>query len=474
MRLATIFAVFCFWTGNFLWAQPGPAPQGYLFTNVSSGLASSAVSGIQQLTFKPGDTSHVYASRGFGGTVTRYDYNADTGQLSNPFTAANLSGVSDGLGVITGIGFHGNDMWITRWPGYVNPRPTAISRLRDSNGDGVYETRADFATGMNVGDHNITQIEIRGNSLFTGIGKNTNAGSPSFELSYNGTIARIADLNNPVAMDLSSGAAQATFADSSVADGRLRRWASGFRNPYGMRFDSTGKLWVTDNGANPEGTFPGSPDLIYNSVPQNGVGRFPPPGQPGAPTPTITPLANLGSHSAPTGFDFIATGPHRGDVLVGTAAGGAEGKRLMRVDANSGTVSTFIAGFNITTDVVADPFGRLLVAEYAANAVYLLSPPPDGDANLDRLVNVQDLGIMATNWQTFGDHPEGDFDGSGYIDVNDLGLIASNWQVDARGPSFAEAAQLLGLPNVPEPGVGFALALLTIPWSLKRPRRCAR
>jgi glucose/arabinose dehydrogenase len=451
-------------------AQPGAVPQGYLFRNAGAGLPSSAVSGIQQLAFRPGDTTHVYASRGFAGTVTRYDYDPATGTLANPFTVANLSGVSDGLNVITGVGFHGNDMWVTRWPGYVNPRPVAITRLRDGNGDGLYETRADFATGMDVGDHNIGQVRIVGNALFTGIGKNTNTGDPAVELSYNGTIARIADLNNPVAVNLSSGAAQATFADSGVSDGRLRRWASGFRNPFGMRVDGSGRLWVTDNGASPEGSFPGSPDWIYDNVPKDAVGRFPPPGQPGAPSPTIDPVANLGLHSAPTGFDFVSSGPDRGDVIIGTAASGPEGKQLIRVDAQSGNPSTFMSGFNITTDVINDPFGRMLIADYTANAVYLLAPPPNGDANLDRVVDIVDLGVVATNWQRAGAHPQGDFDGSGYIDINDLGMLASNWQVDARGPTFAEAAQSLGLPSVPEPGAAWIVVACLLS-SLKRPRR---
>jgi hypothetical protein len=449
-------------------AAPGPPPPGYEFVKISNAVASS-VSGIQQLAFKPGDTTHVYASRGFSRTVTRYDYNPTTGQLSNAVTVANLNGVSDGMGVITGLGFHGNDMWITRWPGYVVPRPTAVSRLRDGNGDGAYETLSTFATGMNVGDHNITQVQIRGNSLYTGIGVVTNTGDPDVEQSYNGTIARIADLNNPVSMNLANASDRNTFADSSVPDGRLRRFARGFRNPYGMRFDSTGTLWVTDNGADDEGSFPETPDWLYDNVPHNSVGRFPPPGQPGGTSPTTEPLAHLGLHSAPTGFEFIPSGPHRGDVLVGTAASAGEGRRLIHVESVTGYPSTFMSGFNITTDVVRDPFGRLLIADFNDNAIYLLSPPPDGDANLDRQVDVSDLGVLASNWQSFGGYAQGDFDRSGFIDISDLGILASNWQADAD-LSFPQALAAAGLQNVPEPGAATGLAAATI-CSLKRPRR---
>jgi hypothetical protein len=128
-----------------------------------------------------------------------------------------------------------------------------------------------------------------------------------------------------------------------------------------------------------------------------------------------------------------------------------------------------MSGFGVTTDVVQDPFGRLLIADFNSNAIYLLSPPPDGDANLDRNVDVADLGMLASNWQTTGSYAQGDFDGNGWIDVNDLGLLASNWQ-STGNISFANAVQSVGLPSVPEPGLLLG-AVLTIPLSLKRPRR---
>jgi hypothetical protein len=52
-----------------------------------------------------------------------------------------------------------------------------------------------------------------------------------------------------------------------------------------------------------------------------------------------------------------------------------------------------------------------------------------GDADHDRDIDVNDLGILASNWQqsprTFA---QGDFDYSGTVDVNDLGILASHWQ----------------------------------------------
>ncbi len=79
-----------------------------------------------------------------------------------------------------------------------------------------------------------------------------------------------------------------------------------------------------------------------------------------------------------------------------------------------------------------------------------------GDANLDGQVDISDLGILATNWQTPGDWPQADFDYSGFIDISDLGRLATNWQVGVGsplGPSFDVALASFGLPgaSVPEP-----------------------
>jgi hypothetical protein len=55
----------------------------------------------------------------------------------------------------------------------------------------------------------------------------------------------------------------------------------------------------------------------------------------------------------------------------------------------------------------------------------------NGDANLDQQVDVSDLGILATNWQSTGrNFTQGDFNYDGIVDVTDLGNLATNWQQD--------------------------------------------
>src|SRR5262245_51509048 len=88
-----------------------------------------------------------------------------------------------------------------------------------------------------------------------------------------------------------------------------------------------------------------------------------------------------------------------------------------------------------------------------------------GDADLNGQVDVNDLGILATNWQTSKNWAGGDFDYNGSVDVNDLGLLATNWQAGVGNPlgpaSLAAALESLGLPSVsvPEPACAALLGL---------------
>jgi hypothetical protein len=455
-----------------LLAAPGNPPTGYQLITASSGIASSSVNNIGQLTFKPGDSTHLYASRTFSNVVTRYDYNPTTAALSNPVNVLSLGNVSDGMKVITGIGFNGNDMWVSRWPGWVVPRPGALSRFRDVSGDGDYNDsneRFDAAVGLELGDHTFNEIQIVNNALYVGIGVYKNNGDPNFDQVYNGTIGRIGNLNSPVAVNLSTTTDRNNFANSSISDGRLRMYAKGFRNPYGVRVTSAGRVMVSDNGASTETNFPETPDLFYKDVKLNDVGRFPPPGKPGAETPTMTPLT-VGMHSAPTGFDFIPSGPDRGKILVAMSANSTEGRKLVLIDPKTNAQTTFLTGFSTATDVYLDPYGRLLVSDLDGNAVYAITSPRDADANMDRKVDIADFKMLAQHWQLPATWGQGDFDRDGMVDVDDLSLLALNW--DGSAASLASALAAVDLPTdaVPEPAALLAL-LAAFPAALRRPHK---
>jgi hypothetical protein len=58
-----------------------------------------------------------------------------------------------------------------------------------------------------------------------------------------------------------------------------------------------------------------------------------------------------------------------------------------------------------------------------------------GDADRDRTVEIDDLGVLASNWQqsprTFSD---GDFNYDDVVDITDLGILATNWQQTLAPP----------------------------------------
>ncbi len=64
-----------------------------------------------------------------------------------------------------------------------------------------------------------------------------------------------------------------------------------------------------------------------------------------------------------------------------------------------------------------------------------------GDANHDRVVDITDLGILATNWQGSGKtFAQGDFNYDGLVDISDLGILASNWQKSVAAPALPLAS----------------------------------
>jgi len=74
-------------------------------------------------------------------------------------------------------------------------------------------------------------------------------------------------------------------------------------------------------------------------------------------------------------------------------------------------------------------------------------PAMPGDANRDLLVNVQDLSILATNWNETGSPPwdHGNFNGDDIINVQDLSILATNWGWDGTGGAVPEPCALVPL-----------------------------
>jgi hypothetical protein len=166
-------------------ATPGPPPAGYALVRISDAVPASFLDGIGQLAFQPGDPAQLYAVRPAAGAITRYDFDAASGALSN---AVN---VASGLPYPVGIAFRGRDLFVS-----LNPTLEGrLARLRDLDLDGTFEERTDFVRGLPRDVHTVNQIQIVGAGLYVGIGSKSSGGSPACETPYNGTIARIADLD---------------------------------------------------------------------------------------------------------------------------------------------------------------------------------------------------------------------------------------------------------------------------------------
>jgi hypothetical protein len=123
--------------------------------------------------------------------------------------------------------------------------------------------------------------------------------------------------------------------------------------------------------------------------------------------------------------------------------------------------------------------GEPIAATLGVDNIRALRLP--GDANFDNQVDITDLGILATNWQTApaDDWRGGDFTFDDFVDITDLGILATNWQVGvppgrAAGASFSEATQVLGLMNasVPEPRAALVVLLSALGALGVVPRRC--
>lgn len=208
-----------------------------------------------------------------GGGVLSYAYDVKAGTLSDSKVAApGVNGLS--------IAFYRRNMYVSTFSG--------ILRLDDKNGNGVWgetdagELKVPIVTGIPVGDHDVDHLQIRGSTLYVGIGRRTingrsglltsgstdDFGGQGFwsggegrtwgDCAYGGTISWIKNLDavpdTPGAANVyaSTLVTQALVQDddgpyATQADNKLVVHSAGARNPFGLCFDAAGHLWFTNN-----------------------------------------------------------------------------------------------------------------------------------------------------------------------------------------------------------------------------------
>jgi hypothetical protein len=120
-------------------------------------------------------------------------------------------------------------------------------------------------------------------------------------------------------------------------------------------------------------------------------------------------------------------------------------------NAVSYNASTNTATFTFDTALADGNYRATLPASGAFNAFgdslvtsssldfFVLS----GDANRDRMVDINDLYILASNWQAKGKvFSQGDFNYDGKVDAADLGILSAHWQTALPLPAPSQAAAL--------------------------------
>jgi hypothetical protein len=135
------------------------------------------------------------------------------------------------------------------------------------------------------------------------------------------------------------------------------------------------------------------------------------------------------------------------------------------IDSSSAAADSSTAVGYAEASQVLGPAGGTFAGASADATSILLRLTYCGDANLDGMVDVTDLGRLATNWQTAADWSDGDFNYDHFVDVTDLGALATNWQqgttsAPVGAQSFASALTSVGLSNVPEPNALVLIALV--------------
>ncbi len=417
-----------------------------------------------------GDPSHEL------GGVWRFDY-SETGLLSNRTRVYDgdgsfINGASTGS---TSLAFHNDGsntfMYVSDVTSIFSPGADAdvgtLRRVTDSNADGVWGGVGDINHVLtdNVpieGQHRINQIQIVGNSLYTGIGNLTTNGSA--ESAYSGTVSYIKDLSllagnttdnvSRLAGPFATAGIPTTndIPFTSTDDIKLRVHSSGLRNPFGLGVDGDNDLWITMNqdqtGAQDElfenegaqekadygfpqenpsipGSWGNDPDVTAAGFfdPVNSISSF-----------TTTTGAGLGASTAIGGIDFATSNQlplrYHKDGFVGRWVPGD----IVSVDTDTGTVTQIGTGggFGGALEVVADPFGNILFAE-AKNAVggptfsniYRLASVSDATLGTGGL-NIGGDGVHEFDWNSqFG--PDGnwssrerwlaDYDNDGTVDA---------------------------------------------------------
>ncbi len=367
-----------------------------------------------------------------GFTVTRFAEGLDHPRwllvLPNGDVLASLSASEPSKADVSNRGIKGFfQRMLMKKVGSVKPSPNRIVLLRDADGNGVAETKTDFATGLKqpfgmtlVGGllyvansdgvvafpyaPGATAVPGSGTKVFDLPGPPINhhwtknvVASPDGSKLY----ATVGSNSNIGENGLENETGRAAIWEYDIATARSRIYATGIRNPNGIDFEPlTGAMWTVSNERDEIG--PDLPPDYLTSVKDGGFYGWPysywgknvdarvKPQNPAMVASALTPDYGLGAHTASLGLVF-----YRGDQFGADYRGGAfigqhgswnrkplNGYRVVFVPFAGGRPQTpareFLTGFlnrnnkiqGRPVGVTVDGKGGLLVADDVGGIVW--------------------------------------------------------------------------------------------------------
>jgi glucose/arabinose dehydrogenase len=479
----------------------------------------TGVGGVTQMAFGPDGRLYVAT---FGGGVLRYDY-SPTGTLSNKTTV--WSRPNDfGNGVVNGslgVAFHEDDTLGTVM--YIAPAVTSgfnvalnftqsIVRLTDNDQDGNWgetgagEINQAIVDNLRVTDlHQVNQMVVRDDTLYVGIGSRTRTGGqvngvPQSELggapnpddgefAYTGSINWIRDLTL-----LSANTSTANIAGHNITshhtdttpftstdEGKLTVYSTGFRNVYGLAFDTAGELWATMN----QNENPQKPDELHQSNFQDDH-KFPKANEvsgdwklngdaiaAGFFDTFKDPVSLLGNNASADGIAFTDRNAIVEDYALIVRY--SNGDDLIAVDKATGAITQAVVGLSNPLDVMTDPFGNLLIGQHGGGGqIFRLNVStevfPFGDFNQDNAINGGDWAVIRDNYRADltgltieQAYAMGDLNQDLLINRFDLSLFKNLYEDFNGAGTFAQ----LGV-QVPEPQTLLILAFVIFGAALSR------
>jgi glucose/arabinose dehydrogenase len=321
--------------------------------------------------------------------------------------------------------------WVMQRAGAAAPSANRITLLRDTDGDGVAETRGTFLEGLNspfgmalVGsDFYVANTDAvmrfpyrEGATQITAAGEKL-ADLPAGPINHHWTKSLLANADGSrlyVGVGSNSNVGEngmenetdrAAILEIDVATGKTRPFASGLRNPVGMDWQpQSGELWVAVNERDELGS-----DLVpdyMTSVREGGFYGWPysyfghhvdervEPKRPEMVLKAIPPDYALGSHTASLGLAFytgdLFPAPYRNGVFIGQHGSWnrrpRSGYQVIFVPFTdgrpSGAPQAILTGFLSKDEeahgrpvgVAVDKAGALLVADDVGNVIWRVLP----------------------------------------------------------------------------------------------------